>query len=97
MVDSVHMEPVDSEQFETPGQKRDAYRNAQLIKTNVQRLVRIFRREDMQQKLIREFRDVVSRPSGNEIINYNVAFENLRQLWNSKLCTSLEEHLRMIE
>ena len=46
-IDSVHMEPLNSEMFETGQNKRDAYRNAMQIKSNILKLVRIFRRDDM--------------------------------------------------
>lgn len=93
----MHLEPHDSENWETAARKRACYRNLQLIRTNMQRLVRIFRRPEMYAKLSREFRDIVQRPSGNEISNFLFQFENLQTLWNSKLCTSLEEQKRMTE
>jgi len=64
------MEPLDSEMFETGNDRRKAYRNAMTIKSNVLKLIHIFRRDDMHMKLTREFRDVVNRPQQNEILNF---------------------------
>ena len=50
-IDTVHMEPLDSEMFDTPADKREAYRNAQRIRSNVMKLVHAFKRDDMQAKL----------------------------------------------
>ena len=61
------------------------------------KLIRIFRRDDMQAKLQREFREQVNRPAANDISNFNVQFSEMRSLWMTRLCTSLEEHTRMME
>jgi hypothetical protein len=91
------MEPEDTEMFETPQQKREAKRNAQQIKSNILKLVRIFRQDDMQAKLNREHREVISRPQGNEVFNYLGTFDKTKQLWFTKLSTSLEDFNRMQE
>ena len=56
-----------------------------------------FRREDMQNKLHREFRDLANKPSNNEISNFEKQFENMKSLWFTKLATSMEDHVRMQE
>ena len=96
-IDAVHMEPLDSDMFESPAQKRDAYRNAQRIRANVMKLVHAFKRDDMQIKLQREFRDVYNRPQQNELSSFTNQFDKTKSLWYTKLATSLEEHNRMQE
>jgi len=65
------------------------------IKSNILKLVRIFRRDDMQAKLARDYKDV--RPTQNEIAAYLTQFEKMKTLWNIKLQTSMEENNRMME
>ena len=55
------MEPLDSDLFEGPA-RREAIRNSQRIQSNILKLVHVFRRDDMQTKLQKEFRDVFNRP-----------------------------------
>lgn len=57
------------------------------------KLVQIFKDEALQAKLIKEF-----RPSQQgDIASFNQVFESMRQLWMTRLSTSLEEHNRMQE
>jgi len=97
VIDAVHMEPLDSEMFESGHDRRAAQRNAAAIKSNILKLVHHFRRDDMQAKLHREFRDLANKPSSNEITNFEKQFENMKQLWFTKLGTSMEDHTRMQE
>jgi len=46
----------DVSEFEGIIQCNEAKRNAQTIRSNIMKLIHIFRREDMQLKLTREFR-----------------------------------------
>ena len=97
--DAVHMEPLysDSDLFENKNERNAARRNAQTIKSNILKLVHHFHRDDMQAKLHREFRDLANKPSNNEITNFEKQFENMKQLWFTKLGTSMEDHVRMQE
>mmetsp|Transcript_22825 Transcript_22825/g.28296 ORF Transcript_22825/g.28296 Transcript_22825/m.28296 type:complete len:184 (+) Transcript_22825:23-574(+) len=97
VLDAVKMEPLDSDMFESGHDRRAAYRNAHQIKSNILKLVHIFRRDDMQAKLSREFRDLANKPTNNEIANFEKQFENMKSLWFTKLATSFEEHNRMQE
>ena len=96
-VDSVHMEPLNGEvdTFENVLQRNEAIRNANAIRSNILKLVRIFRRDDMQSKLNKDFRDV--KPQNSEIDKFNTIFEKVVGLWFTKLGTSLEDHTRMQE
>ena len=87
----------DAGNWESGQQRREAIKNAGAIKSNLLKLVHIFRRDDMQTKLTREFRDTVNRPQQNEINNFALQFEKTKGLWDTKLATSLEEHTRMQE
>ena len=78
VIDAVHMEPLDSEMFESGHDRRAAQRNAATIKSNILKLVHHFRREDMQNKLHREFRDLANKPSNNEISGFEKQFENMK-------------------
>ena len=69
-VDSQRMEPLDSELFETVHQRHDAIRNAQQIKSNILKLVRKFRRDDLLAKLQKDYREVINRPQQNDIGNF---------------------------
>ena len=97
--DAVHMEPLyaDTDMFENKNERNAARRNAQNIKSNILKLVHHFRRDDMQAKMHREFRDLANKPSNNEITNFEKQFENMKQLWFTKLGTSMEDHIRMQE
>ena len=70
-------------------------RNAAAIKSQIKRLVRIFRRDDMRARLLKEFKDVI-RP-GNDSSAFSEQFKKMKQLWLNKLSTSLEDANRMQE
>ena len=57
-VDGSHMEPFTSDSFEAD-KKIEAMRNANTIKKNIQKLVRIFRRPDKEALLRKEFKDAI--------------------------------------
>lgn len=82
----------DVSEFEGIIQCNEAKRNAQTIRSNIMKLIHIFKREDMQLKLQREF-----RPAANDIANFSHSFSEMKGLWLTKLSTSLEEHNRMAE
>lgn len=95
-MDKLHLEPLDGDnQNLTAVQRNNARRNAMQIESNIMKLIRIFKREDLQAKLKREFKDVINRPGGSDIANFNATFADMRSLYVTKLCTSLEESLRM--
>jgi hypothetical protein len=81
------MEPLDSEEFSAL-EKREARQNATGIKSNILKLVRIFSKKPMQDKLNKEF---PGAPKVNDISNFSEAFEDLRKLWAEKLKTPKEE------
>ncbi len=56
--------------FTNNASRHAAIENAQNIKSNILKLIHIFRRDDMQAKLNREFRDTINRPQPNEITAY---------------------------
>ena len=95
--DSVHMEPLDREDhtFETTADRNNAIRNAQKIKNNILKLVRVFRKDEMLVKLTKEFKEIYTRQSSNEISAFLPQFEKMRQLWFIKLSTSVEDSERM--
>jgi len=80
------MEALDSEDF-TASEKREARKNAHSIRSNILKLVRIFSKKSMQDKLNKEF----NMAKINDISNFSEAFEDLRRLWSEKLKTPLEE------
>ena len=86
------MEPLDGD-FETKQARNAAKNNAMMMKSNIMKLVQIFKDEQLQNKLLREFR----LAQGGDIASFNVQFDQMRQLWMTKLSTSLEEHNRMQE
>lgn len=88
------MEPLDSQEF-LPDQKRSAIINARDIERQILRLVRLFSRKDLRDKLTREF-SFLSK-TANEISQFNEQFGNLKKLWTTKLCTPLEEVLSVQE
>jgi hypothetical protein len=73
---SQQMEPLDSDEFDAR-ERRDARQNAFEIKKNILKLVRIFSRKQMQDKMNKEF----NVPKQNEIQNYTESFEDLKNLW----------------
>lgn len=82
------MEPLDSDQF--TGELRSAARkNALSIKSNIQKMVRIFSRRDMRDKLVKEFGVF----KNNEIANFRGAYDKMKLLYQVKNGTSLEEYL----
>lgn len=85
------MEPLDSEEFSAL-EKREARQNASGIKSNILKLVRIFSKKPMQDKLNKEF---PGAPKVNDISNFSESFEELRKLWADKLKTPLEEALNI--
>ena len=80
------MEPLDSDEFDAR-ERRDARQNAFEIKRQILKLVRIFQRKQMQDKLHKEF----NIPKQNEVANFSEAFEDMRKLWQDKLKTPVEE------
>ena len=84
---NTYMEPLDSEEFNSL-ERREARQNASGIKGNILKLVRIFSKKPMQDKLNKEFRDLAKE---NDISKFSETFEDLRKLWAEKLKTPLEE------
>jgi hypothetical protein len=87
-----NMEPLDSTEW-MPEQRRAAMINARDIDRQIPRLIRIFQRKEMRDKLHKEF-GFVYKNSGNssgEIEAFNNQFKLLKKLWWNKLCTPLEE------
>lgn len=80
------MEALDSEDF-TAVEKREARKNAQGIRSNILKLVRIFSKKTMQDKLLKEF----NLAKVNDLTMFADTFEDLRSLWSEKLKTPLEE------
>lgn len=70
------MEPLDSEEFDKR-ERREARQNAYEIKSQILKLVRIFQRKPMQDKLNKEF----NVPKQNEVTNFAESFEDIRNLW----------------
>ena len=62
------------------------------MRSNIMKLVHFFRDEAMQNKLQREF-----RPVANEISQFSTSYVQMRELWMTRLSTSLEETIRMQE
>ena len=86
------MEPLDGD-FETKQARNAAKTNAMTMKSNIMKLIHKFRSEALQQKLYRE----LQRPQPNDITTFTTSFEDMKKLWKNRLCTSLEEHMRMQE
>jgi len=80
------MEPLDSDQFQ-PEARREARQNAEAIKDQILKLIRIFSRDEMRAKLQKEF----GTPRTNEILQFLEVFAELKKLWRIKLSTPLEE------
>lgn len=85
------MNNLEDGDFETKAAKNKAKRNAIQMKSNIMKLVQIFKDEQLQNKLVREFRPA----QGGDIANFNLSFIEMRSLWMTRLSTSLEEHIRM--
>ena len=86
VLNSLTMEPLDSDQFQ-PEQRREARQNAEAIRDQILKLVRIFSKDDMRYKLQKEF----GTPRTNEILQFLEVFVELKKLWKIKLSTPLEE------
>lgn len=82
------MEPLDSDAI-TPEFRKYARKNAMAIKNNIQKLVRIFSRKDMRDKLQKEFGVFKT----NEIASFKGSYERMKLLYQVKNGTSLEEYL----
>lgn len=80
------MEPLDSDEFDAR-ERLLARNNAFEIKRTILKLVRVFSRKPMQDKLNKEF----NIPKQNEVSNFYEAFEDMRKLWQDKLKTPVEE------
>ena len=78
------MEPLDSPDF-LPEHKRAAVQNARDIERQILRLIRIFSRKEMRDKLQKEFGFL--NKTANEIDMFNEQFKQLKKLWTAKLCT----------
>ena len=91
----MHMADLETNEFEDPHTKRMAIKNAAAIKSNIMKLVKHFRRDDLQAKLSREFRDATGNRNVNEIGTFMSMFDKTKQLWFTKLATSFEDHERM--
>ena len=77
--DSVHMEPLDKEDdhaFESKAERNAAIRNAQKIKSNILKLIKVFRKDEWLVKLNKEFKD--TRQSNNEISSFLPEFEKMK-------------------
>lgn len=70
-------------------------RNEKAIASNIQRLVRIFRRPDKEAQLRKDFKDVIQKKEDQ--FSFPAQFNKMAELWHVKLCTSLEEANRMLE
>ena len=88
MPDGMRMEPLDSDLF-TPELRRNARENAMAIEKNIKKLVRIFTRKDMRDKLVKEFGAFKT----NEIASFKGSFERMNMLYKVKNGTSLVDHL----
>ena len=93
-VDGSHMEPFTSDSFEAD-KKIEAMRNANTIKKNIQKLVRIFRRPDKEALLRKEFKDAIK--ANPEQSSFAEQYRRMMVLYKVKFCTSLEEANRMQE
>ena len=85
------MEDLEGDGFEDQASKREATKNARQIKSNVLKLVYHFRNDAMQAKLAREFRDASNNRSNNELGAFAQLFGQTKDLWFTKLATSVEE------
>lgn len=81
------MEPLDSENFDAR-EKREARINAQCIRTQIIKLVRVFSKKSMQDKLNKEFPNM---PKANEIANFAENFASMREVYQTRLRTPVEE------
>ena len=66
--DRLHMEPLDGDFDNSKAAKNKAKRNAIQMKSNIMKLVQIFKDEQLQNKLQREFR----LAQGGDIASFNV-------------------------
>jgi len=84
------MEDLNSDAI-TPEFRKHARKNAMEIKNNIQKLVRIFSRKDMRDKLQREFGPGLFKT--NEIASFKGSYDKMKMLYQVKNGTSLEEYL----
>ena len=92
--DGQHMLNYTSDELES--EKRiAAMKNEKAIASNIQRLVRIFRRPEKEALLRKEFKDVIQKKEDQ--YSFPAQFNKMAELWGIKLCTSLEEANRMLE
>jgi len=87
-----NMEPLNSTEW-MPEQRRAAMINARDIERQIPRLIRIFQRKEMRDKLNKEFGNFTKNQAPGEIDAFNNEFKLLKKLWWNKLCTPLEEVL----
>ena len=80
------MEPLDSENFDAR-EKREARINAQCIRSQIIKLVRVFSKKAMQDKLNKEFPNM---PKQNEIANFAEQFESMKDIYHQRLKTPVE-------
>ena len=82
------MEPLDSDAL-TPELRRHARLNANAIEKNIKKLVRIYARKDLRDKLVKEFGGFKT----NEINSFKGSYERMKILYQVKNGTSLVDHL----
>jgi hypothetical protein len=96
MVNGTYMDVPDAPGSELmPEQKRAGIQNARDIERQILRLIRIFSRKEMRDKLQKEFGFLFK--TANEIDMFNEQFRQLKKLWTTKLCTPLEEVNSVLE
>ena len=81
------MDPLDSDTI-TPEFRKNARANAMAIERQVKKLVRIFARKDLRDKLQKEFGVF----KNNDITNFKPSYDRMKQLYQVKNGTSLEEY-----
>ena len=86
-LDNVKMEPLDSDAI-TPEFRRLARANANHIEKNIKKLIRIFAKKEMRDKLQKEFGVFKT----NEIATFKGSYERMKLLYQVKNGTSLEEY-----
>ena len=92
MIDGVKMEPLDSDAL-TPELRRNARANANAIERNTKKLVRMFARKDLRDKITKEFGQFKT----NEINSFKGSYEKMKILYQVKNGTSLVDRLAMQE
>ena len=84
MIDGVKMEPLDSDAL-TPELRKEARKNANDIERNIKKLVRVLARQEVRDKLTKEFGGFKT----NEINSFKGQFERMKVLYQVKNGTSL--------